>query len=120
MSRSVQAIIMTPDLDRLLGFYADLFGGTEHIRVPEEGPTFFVELRIGDSPLGLVSEASADRSAPQRMLLSVEVEAVDALLPRVIELGGRLRGGPTDMPWGQRVAHVEDPDGNAVNLVQPI
>jgi predicted enzyme related to lactoylglutathione lyase len=24
------------------------------------------------------------------------------------------------MPWGQRVAHVQDPDGNSVNLVQPI
>jgi predicted enzyme related to lactoylglutathione lyase len=38
----------------------------------------------------------------------------------VTQLGGRVRGLPNDMPWGQRVAHVQDPDGNSVNLVQPI
>jgi len=25
-----------------------------------------------------------------------------------------------DMPWGQRVAHIQDPDGNTVNLTEPI
>jgi predicted enzyme related to lactoylglutathione lyase len=29
-------------------------------------------------------------------------------------------GPPNDMPWGQRVAHVHDPDGNMVNLVQQV
>jgi hypothetical protein len=24
------------------------------------------------------------------------------------------------MPWGQRVAHIQDPDGNTVNLTEPI
>jgi predicted enzyme related to lactoylglutathione lyase len=38
----------------------------------------------------------------------------------VTQLGGRVRGLPNDMPWGQRVAHAQDPDGNSVNLVQPI
>ncbi len=52
------------------------------------------------------------------MLLSIDVPDVDALLSRVAELGGRVTGGPTDMPWGQRVLHVRDPDGNAVNLTQ--
>jgi hypothetical protein len=43
----------------------------------------------------------------------------DVLLPRVADLGGRVTGGPTDMPWGHRVAHVRDPDGNALNLNAP-
>jgi hypothetical protein len=34
--------------------------------------------------------------------------------------GGRVLGPPNNMPWGQRVAHIQDPDGNAVNLTQPI
>jgi predicted enzyme related to lactoylglutathione lyase len=41
---------------------------------------------------------------------------VDAALARVAFLGGRAPSPATDMPWGQRVAHVRDPDGNAVNL----
>ena len=67
-----------------------------------------------------MSDSAADLGAPQRILLSVEVEDVDQLLPRVTQLGGRVRGLPNDMPWGQRVAHVQDPDGNAVNLTQAI
>lgn len=120
MARSLQPIIVTPELDRLLGFYTELLDAKEGSRVPEQGPTFFVELRIGDGGLGLVADAAADLAAPQRMLLSVEVDDVDALLPRVTELGGQVLGLPNDMPWGQRVAHVKDPDGNALNLVQPI
>ena len=41
-------------------------------------------------------------------------------MSRVPELGGRVTGGPNDMQWGQRVLHVEDPDGNAVNLTQQL
>jgi len=29
-------------------------------------------------------------------------------------------GPPNDMPWGQRVAHILDPDGNTVNLTEPL
>ncbi len=48
--------------------------------------------------------------------MSIEVDDVDAALPRVEELGGTATGAANDMPWGQRVAHVRDPDGNPVNL----
>jgi hypothetical protein len=41
-----------------------------------------------------------------------------ALVPRVAVLGGVVTGGPDDMPRGQRVLHVRDPDGNAVNPAQ--
>ena len=68
----------------------------------------------------MVADAGAATGAPQRMLLSVDVEAVDELLPLVTRYGGRVLGLPNDMPWGQRVAHVQDPDGNAVNLTQSI
>jgi predicted enzyme related to lactoylglutathione lyase len=118
--RSLQPIIVTPELDRLLGFYTGLLDAKETTRVPDEGPPFYVGLQIGDSELGLVSDSGADTTAPQRMLLSVDVENVDELLERVPRCGGRVLGLPNDMPWGQRVAHVQDPDGNAVNLTQSI
>jgi predicted enzyme related to lactoylglutathione lyase len=38
------------------------------------------------------------------------------LLPTVESAGGTVQGQPKDMPWGQRVAHVLDPDGNMLNL----
>ena len=45
---------------------------------------------------------------------------VAGLLEHVEALGGRILGPPNDMPWGQRVAHILDPDGNTVNLTEPI
>ncbi|HVH23162.1 MAG TPA: VOC family protein [Pseudonocardia sp.] len=120
MARTLQMIINTPQLSRLIAFYTELLGAKETLRVPDEGPIFYLGLQIGDSELGLVADPAADLTSPQRILLSVEVDDVDELVPRVAQLGGRLLGLPNDMPWGQRVAHIQDPDGNAVNLTQTI
>lgn len=122
MPTSVQSILCTPDVDRLHGFYAELFAATQTARVPDEGPVFYLGLRIGSSELGLVADdavrTGSARDTGQRSLISVEVDDVDASLERVEPLGGRVRGPANDMPWGQRVAHIEDPDGNAVNLTR--
>ena len=113
-------MLITPDLDRLLTFYGRLLGARGVERMPAEGPAFYVGVRLGDSDLGLVADGSADLSAPQRTILSVEVPDVDGLLHQVTELGGTVLSPPSDMPWGQRVVHLRDPDGNAVNLTQEI
>lgn len=119
MPTTIQPVILTPDLDRLQAFYSDLLGAVEVDRIPEQGPTFFLGLRIGDSALGLVSDAGVPigvSQMPQRILLSIDVADVDLLLERVEAAGGRVLSPPNDMSWGQRVAHIHDPDANAVNL----
>ena len=73
----------------------------------------------------MVADGDAHINTPQRILLNVniadlDVGDVDGLLEHVEALGGRVLGPPNDMPWGQRVAHIQDPDGNTVNLSQPI
>jgi predicted enzyme related to lactoylglutathione lyase len=117
---AISPIIITRDLEPLLRFYTSLFGAQQAERYPEDGAAFFIGLQIGDSHLGLVADASVDQDAPQRLLLSVDVDDVDERLERVEALGGKVLGPSNDMPWGQRVAHVQDPDGNAVNLTQSI
>ncbi|GAB2822042.1 VOC family protein [Streptomyces chlorus] len=117
---TIQPVILTADLDVLLGFYTKLFGAEETFRVPAEGPAFYLGLRIGDTDLGLVAKENPGTEAAPRILLSIGVDDVDETLGRVEALGGSVRDGANDMPWGQRVAHVRDPDGNPVNLTQPI
>ncbi|MFC6019788.1 VOC family protein [Plantactinospora solaniradicis] len=117
---SIFPIVSTPDLPRLQDFYRRVLGATEVSRVPDEGPTFYVGLRLGDAELGLVAEASTEVGTTPRILLSAEVDDVDALLDRVEAAGGKVLGPPNDMPWGQRVAHTLDPDGNALNLTRTI
>lgn len=117
---TVSPIIATADLDRLIAFYTGLFDATVAELYPDEGPTFFVGLRIGDSHLGLVADAEASPGTPTRVVLSIDVPDVHALLLRVDALGGSAGPGANDMPWGQRVAHVSDPDGNPLNLTQQL
>jgi predicted enzyme related to lactoylglutathione lyase len=113
-------ILVTPDVERLRAFYASLLGAEVTERFPEDGDVFYLGLRADDFPFGLVANGSVPVGEPGRVLLSIDVDDVDVLLPRVPELGGRVTGGPTDMPWGQRVLHVQDPDGNALNLNSPV
>ncbi|WP_250031250.1 VOC family protein [Paractinoplanes maris] len=115
---SIQPIVGTPDLPRLRAFYETVLGATQTLRVPEDGPEFYVELRIGATTLGLVQEEKTQIGAPVRIILSADVEDVDALLPTVESAGGTVPGPANDMPWGQRVAHVLDPDGNMLNLTK--
>ena len=120
MPSTIRPIIVTADLDRLLAFYTELLGARELMRFPDDGPVFYVGLALGDSELGLSSDASVVAGEPGRMLLSIEVDDVDALLPKVAALGGTATSDANDMPWGQRVAHIKDPDGNVVNLTQQL
>ena len=120
MTSTVTPILVTRDLDRLHAFYAGLVDATVVVRVPDEGPTFYLGLRIGDSDVGIATNAEVEVGKPVRMLLSIDVPDVDALLPRVTALGGAAPGPANDMPWGQRVAHISDPDGNVVNLTQQL
>jgi predicted enzyme related to lactoylglutathione lyase len=120
MPATIRPVVVTADLDRLLAFYTGLLGAEEIMRFPDEGPVFYVGLRLGNSELGLSSDDSVSPGDPGRMLLSIEVPDVDALLPRVASLGGTATSGANDMPWGQRVAHIKDPDGNVVNLTQQL
>jgi predicted enzyme related to lactoylglutathione lyase len=120
MPSTIRPIIVTNDIERLSAFYTALLSAAHTMRYPEDGPAFYIGLQVGNSELGLSSAAEVQPGDPGRILLSIDVPDVDAVLPRVIELGGTADSGANDMPWGQRVAHIKDPDGNIVNLTQTL
>ena len=125
MPATLQPVIVTPSLPLVLAFYKALLGAVEISRMPEDGPAFYVGLQLGNAELGVVADGDADITVPQRILLNVNVADlgvgdVESLLEHVETLGGRVLGPPNDMPWGQRVAHILDPDGNTVNLTEPL
>jgi len=114
---AVVPLLCTADLARLRAFYTEVFGAEQVLRVPAEGDEFFVDLRIGDAVVGIVAQPNAAAS-PGRIVLTVFVSNVDDLLPAVESAGGTVLGPASDMPWGHRVAHVTDADGNTLNLTQ--
>jgi predicted enzyme related to lactoylglutathione lyase len=99
MPPTVQPVIVTPSLPLLLAFYKALLGAVEISRVPEDGPAFYVGLRVGNAELGVVADGDANVDAPQRILLNVnvadlDVGDVDGLLEHVEVLGGRVLTQP--------------------------
>ncbi|WP_434810269.1 VOC family protein [Microbacterium sp. bgisy189] len=119
---SLFPILATPDLPRLVAFYEAALCGSVTYRFPhEDGGDAYVSLSLGGAPLGIGRDAAATSPAPaDRIAIWCYVDDVDATHAQVVEAGGASRQEPSDMPWGERVAQVHDPDGNLLHLaLQP-
>ena len=123
--RSAFPVFYANDVEATARFYRDLLGFEELFRLPEEGAPGYVGLMLGDSRLGLVDSSwpgdtiGVAVGAGPRAELFVYVDDVDATTRRAGEVGVPVLRPPGDMPWGERVAYVEDPDGNPVALATP-
>jgi lactoylglutathione lyase len=113
------AVMYSRDVPKAQRFYAEL-GFEEMFRMPAEGEAGYVSLRRGTADLGIVDagwprdQLGVRMGAEPRFELYVYVENIDATVER---LGAALLKAPEDMPWGERIAYVRDPDGNPVALV---
>jgi lactoylglutathione lyase len=115
MFTSAFPILSTSDLNRALGFYVELLGGVVSYRFPREGDPVYVGLDIGSSQVGLSLDREVHESmGDQRISLWVYADDCDAAMEGLTAAGVRVLEEPTDRPWGERVARVLDPDGNAV------
>jgi lactoylglutathione lyase len=115
-------VLYAKDVDRLAGFYRRL-GFEEQFRMPDEnGAAGFVRLRRGDAELAVTTEASprmlagVEPGPGPRHELFVYVHDVDATLIDMREAGATILREPVDMPWGERLAFVLDPERNVVTL----
>jgi lactoylglutathione lyase len=122
MFRELFPILTTTDIDRALGFYRDLLGFATTYRFPESGDPAYVGLQLGASQLGIgvdptVGDASASNMQSTRdaaFALWVYCDDCDAAVERLRAHGVEILEEPHDRPWGERVAVVQDPDGNRV------
>jgi lactoylglutathione lyase len=114
------------DLTRSLAFYADLLGGVESYRFPDDGEPAFIALTLGESSEiglgGIAAEPLHGRqqrpASGHRVELCVYVEDVDHVYARARADGFEAVAAPADMPWGERIAWLADPDGNLVMLTR--
>ena len=116
-------VLWAKDVARVAGFYVAL-GFEEHVRLPErDGAPGFIGLRReGGAELGVTTEdsprvlAGVEPGAGPRHEIFVYVDDVDATVAGVEAAGGTVLKPPADMPWGERVGYVADPEGNVVSL----
>jgi lactoylglutathione lyase len=114
------------DLQRSLAFYGELLGGVETYRFPEQGEPAFIALTVGESSEiglgGIAAEPLHGRpqrpASGHRVELCVYVDDVDGVFARAGSEGFEPVADPADMPWGERVAWLADPDGNLVMLTR--
>jgi lactoylglutathione lyase len=124
--RSAFPILYVDDVGRALAFYRDLLGFREVYRFPPDGEPGYVSVELDAGRLGLSrADWPGPHGKPQRPVtgrpfeLCLETDDVDALVDRLRAAGVAVLSEPADQPWGERVAFVEDPDGNPVHLRAP-
>jgi lactoylglutathione lyase len=118
-------VLYAKDVERVADFYARL-GFEEHFRMPgEDGAAGFIGLRREVAELAVVTEdspralAGVEPGPGPRHELFVYVDDVDATLRQLDDAGATVLREPDDMPWGERLAFVRDPEGNVVTLAMP-
>jgi len=111
------ATIWSEDVGNLLPFYRDTIG----LRVAQETPEFVV-LGEGNGTylgLGTHSEVKGAASDPYRHMVGLDSDDLDADFARLEAAGVEFIERPTDY-GGMRIATLRDPEGNIVQLFQPV
>jgi lactoylglutathione lyase len=120
----VHVATRTKDLEGAVRFYREL--GLRETRRREltrgKATLVFLEPEEANFAIELVYNWGKDDAYPggERFgHFAFEVEDIDAVLPAIEVLGGRVTRPPYLLEGdGPRLAFIEDPDGNAIELIQ--
>jgi lactoylglutathione lyase len=115
-------VLHAKDVEAVAGFHYRL-GFKEQSRLPSpDGSPGFIGLSRDNAELAVTTEdsprqlAGVEPGEGPRGELFVYVADVDRTVDELREAGVGLLREPTDMPRGERVAFVTDPEGNVVTL----
>ena len=122
----VMPMLSVADMAAALRFYRETLGGQQIYQFPETGEAVFLTLRFGDTELGIgLLTDQPMHGRPQRpatghrVELCINVADADEAVAALNAIGAKTVTPPVDLPWGERSAYVEDPDGNLVMLAAP-
>jgi predicted enzyme related to lactoylglutathione lyase len=115
--------IITDDVDRLVYFYENVMG----VSAERPAPVFAelvvpsCTLAIGHSQtVPLFGTGSAVAADNHSVIIEFRVHNIDAEYERLKPFVDEWVKEPTMMPWGNRAMLFRDPDGNLVNLFEPV
>lgn len=115
--------IITDDVDRLVQFYEKVMGVSAERPAP-----VFAELVVSSCTLAighsqttqLFGPGSAVGAHNRSVIIEFLVDDVEAEYVRLKPFVEEWVMEPTTMPWGNRSILFRDPDGNLINLFQPV
>jgi lactoylglutathione lyase len=125
MSLRAFPVVYATDVEREAGFWERL-GFQRHVELPADGEPGYVGLRRNGSDAELAvthAQWAADRyglstSDGARFEMYIYVTDLDELVSQLEDAAVPILRAPEDMPWGERIATVADPEGNPVALCQ--
>lgn len=115
--------IITDDVDRLVEFYEKV------TRIVAERPApVFAEIVMGSGTLAIGHSQTAQlfgvdsvvAASNRTMIIELRVKNLEAEHERLKLWVDQWVQEPTLMPWGNRSMLFRDPDGNLVNLFEPV
>ena len=107
--------IATESVAEVQRFYTELFGLEV---IMDFG--WIATLTSHEAAPVLVSIASEGGSGTLVPDMSIEVDDVDAVYARAMELGHEIKYELTDEPWGVRRFYITDPAGKLLNILAHI
>jgi uncharacterized glyoxalase superfamily protein PhnB len=120
--RDVSPAFTATDLQRSIAFYRDVLGFVVSEEWRENGVLQGCEMRAGNVLFMLMQDDFAkgrDRQKGVGTRLHVSTaQDIDRLAAEIKARGGILDQEPADMPWGQRVFTISDPDGFKLTIAQ--
>lgn len=120
--------VVTADIERALAFYRDTLGLAKDSEVPFPGVGVLHRLRVGESFFKLLApEKPPAARAPGGGITGAtgfryctfQVTNLDEVVEACRGFGARISVAPRPLRPGVRVAMVEDPDGNTLELLGP-
>ena len=114
-------MVYATDVPRSARFWERL-GFARFYQLPAEGDPGYVALPRGDAELAVVAaewpreQYGLGLGDGPRFEMFVYTGDVDRLLADLRAEGVTVLRDPADMPWGERIAVIADPDGNPVSL----
>jgi catechol 2,3-dioxygenase-like lactoylglutathione lyase family enzyme len=122
MFREPFPILHVSDVERSVALYTEAFGFELGFRWPERGPLEFAFLKLGETGIGI------GRAEPPPLpdwpvgrdlgtfQLCIYADDTSVAAERLQSLGMKQVTAPREMPWGEKLAFFEDPDGNLVHV----
>ena len=114
-------VIYARDVPQSAAFWEQL-GFTRRYSYPDNDPGY-ISLRRDGFDVAVTTAEWAARygltfGTDPRFEMFVYVDELDRIVEELRAGGAEVLREPADMPWGERVAYVTDPDGNPVALAQ--
>ncbi|WP_456272683.1 VOC family protein [Bacillus sp. AK031] len=118
-------ILYVENLQETIRFYRDLLG----LQIKMEAGTY-IELETGSTTLSFNTRESGreitglpipdSKRKEQTFELGLVTEDVRGAVEKLRSEGVAILLEPTEKPWGQVVAYIEDPDGHYIEICTPI